>query len=123
MVTGRTAVASAFASQPDALRDPDGGTQRATGCAAGARSPPFFGDAHGSWHRRRWRLRRATFLSVSQRVGAVRAARRRTPPSSRDSGFKGVVDLLKIAQHGRGQNIYLVKFHYLPPNRKPQPRR
>src|SRR6188768_4543519 len=38
-----------------------------------------------------------------------------TPKLARDSGFKGVVDLLKIAKHGRGENIYLVKFHYIPP--------
>src|SRR5688572_16866453 len=33
------------------------------------------------------------------------------------SGFLGVIDLLKIAQHGRGQNIYLVRFHYVPPKK------
>ena len=31
---------------------------------------------------------------------------------ARRSGFKGVVDLLKIAKHGRGQRIFLVGFHY-----------
>jgi|SRR6187455_1767454 len=46
-----------------------------------------------------------------------------TPKLARDSGFKGVVDLLKVAKHGRGQNIYLVKFHYLPPSRPRRPRR
>jgi len=35
-----------------------------------------------------------------------------TPELARRSGFKGIVDLLKIAQHGRGHNIYLVEFHY-----------
>jgi hypothetical protein len=34
---------------------------------------------------------------------------------ARESGFLGVIDLLKIAKHGRGQNIYLVRFHYIPP--------
>jgi hypothetical protein len=34
---------------------------------------------------------------------------------ARESGFLGVVDLLKIAKHGRGENIYLVRFHYIPP--------
>jgi hypothetical protein len=34
---------------------------------------------------------------------------------ARESGFLGVVDLLKIAKHGKGQNIYLVRFHYVPP--------
>ena len=33
---------------------------------------------------------------------------------SRESGFESVEALMKIAKHGRGQNIYLVRFHYLP---------
>lgn len=33
---------------------------------------------------------------------------------ARDSGFASVAELLKIAKHGRGENIYLVRFHYLP---------
>ncbi len=33
-----------------------------------------------------------------------------TPELARRSGFKGIVDLLKVAQHGRGRNIYLVDF-------------
>jgi hypothetical protein len=41
-----------------------------------------------------------------------------TPELARESGFKGVVDLLKIAKHGRGQNVYLVRFRYLPPSLK-----
>ncbi|HKC11837.1 MAG TPA: ASCH domain-containing protein [Vicinamibacteria bacterium] len=40
-----------------------------------------------------------------------------TPELARESGFKGVVDLLKIAKHGSGENVYLVRFHYLPPRR------
>ena len=36
-----------------------------------------------------------------------------TPELARASGFKGVVDLLKVAKHGRGENVYLVRFHYL----------
>jgi hypothetical protein len=39
-----------------------------------------------------------------------------TPELARASGFKGVVDLLKIAKHGRGENVYLVRFHYVPPS-------
>ncbi len=39
-----------------------------------------------------------------------------TPALARASGFLGVLDLLKVAQHGRGQNIYLVRFHYIPPH-------
>jgi hypothetical protein len=38
-----------------------------------------------------------------------------TPMLARESGFLGVVDLLKVAKHGKGENIYLVRFHYLPP--------
>lgn len=41
-----------------------------------------------------------------------------TPELARQSGFLGVLDLLKVAQHGSGQNIYLVRFHYIPPRRK-----
>jgi hypothetical protein len=40
-----------------------------------------------------------------------------TPDLARASGFKGVVDLLKTAKHGGGENIYLVWFHYVPPER------
>ena len=32
-----------------------------------------------------------------------------------ESGFLGVIDLLKVAKHGRGDNVYLVRFHYIPP--------
>ena len=38
-----------------------------------------------------------------------------TPAIARASGFKGVVDLLKVAKHGPGENVYLVRFHYIPP--------
>jgi hypothetical protein len=38
-----------------------------------------------------------------------------TPELARESGFLGVLDLLKIAKHGPGENIYLVRFHYSPP--------
>jgi hypothetical protein len=37
---------------------------------------------------------------------------------ARASGFLGVVDLLKVANHGRGNNIYLVQFHYVRPRHK-----
>ncbi|MBV9761113.1 MAG: ASCH domain-containing protein [Acidobacteriaceae bacterium] len=36
-----------------------------------------------------------------------------TPQLARETGFLGVIDLLKVAQHGKGANIYLVRFHYL----------
>ena len=38
-----------------------------------------------------------------------------TPELARASGFRGVVDLLKVAKHGRGENVYLVRFHFVPP--------
>src|ERR1700726_1318611 len=38
-----------------------------------------------------------------------------TPELARASGFLGVLDLLKVAKHGKGENIYLIRFHYLPP--------
>ena len=40
-----------------------------------------------------------------------------TPQLARESGFLGVVDLLKVAKHGRGDNIYLIRFRYLPKKR------
>ena len=41
-----------------------------------------------------------------------------TPALARESGFLGLIDLLKVAKHGKGQNIYLVRFHYVPPRNK-----
>src|SRR5207249_12328807 len=38
-----------------------------------------------------------------------------TPQLARASGFLGVIDLLKVAKHGKGENIYLIRFHYIPP--------
>ena len=40
-----------------------------------------------------------------------------TPALARASGFLGLIDLLKVAKHGKGENIYLVRFHYVPPPR------
>ncbi len=37
-----------------------------------------------------------------------------TPELARESGFLGVLDLLKVAKHGKGNNIYLIRFHYVP---------
>lgn len=34
---------------------------------------------------------------------------------ARRSGFMGVVDLLKVAKHGSGTNVYLIEFHYVGP--------
>jgi hypothetical protein len=41
-----------------------------------------------------------------------------TPELARESGFLGVIDLLKIAKHGKGERIYLIRFHYIPPKPK-----
>jgi hypothetical protein len=41
-----------------------------------------------------------------------------TPQLALESGFLGVLDLLKVAKHGRGENIYLIRFHYLRPRKK-----
>ena len=40
-----------------------------------------------------------------------------TPQLAHESGFLGVLDLLKVAKHGKGDHIYLVRFHYVPPSR------
>jgi hypothetical protein len=34
---------------------------------------------------------------------------------ARRSGFEGVVDLLKVAKHGSGRNVYLIEFEYCEP--------
>ena len=34
---------------------------------------------------------------------------------ARESGFQSVDDLLEVARHGRGDNVYLIRFHYRPP--------
>jgi hypothetical protein len=42
---------------------------------------------------------------------------------ARESGFESIDDLLQIARHGRGDNVYLIRFHYLPPGAWDTPRR
>ena len=32
---------------------------------------------------------------------------------ARESGFDSVAQLMQIARHGKGENIYLIRFHYL----------
>lgn len=34
---------------------------------------------------------------------------------ARESGFADVEDLLGVAKHGKGETVYLIRFHYLPP--------
>jgi hypothetical protein len=35
-----------------------------------------------------------------------------TAQMARRSGFEGLVDLLKVARHGAGRNVYFITFHY-----------
>ena len=42
---------------------------------------------------------------------------------ARESGFESIEDLLGTAKHGPGENVYLVRFHYLPPGGWDAPRR
>jgi hypothetical protein len=42
---------------------------------------------------------------------------------ARESGFESVDDLLHIAKHGPGDQVYLIRFHYLPPGAWDTPRR
>lgn len=39
-----------------------------------------------------------------------------------ESGFESVEDLLGVAKHGRGEKVYLIRFHYLPPGGWDTPR-
>ena len=41
---------------------------------------------------------------------------------ARESGFDTVEDMLGVAKHGSGENIYLIRFHYLPPGAWDGPR-
>jgi hypothetical protein len=41
---------------------------------------------------------------------------------ARESGFDSVEDLLGVAKHGRGDRVYLIRFHYLPPGAWDTPR-
>jgi hypothetical protein len=38
-----------------------------------------------------------------------------TQELARESGFASKKDLLEMARHGSGRNVYLIRFHYLPP--------
>jgi len=38
-----------------------------------------------------------------------------TDDLARESGFSSVENLLETAKHGSGTNVYLIRFHYLPP--------
>jgi hypothetical protein len=34
---------------------------------------------------------------------------------ARESGFASVDDLLRIAEHGKGNKVHLIRFRYVPP--------
>jgi hypothetical protein len=40
---------------------------------------------------------------------------------ARESGFESVDDLLQIARHGSGDNVYLIRFYYMPPGAVDKP--
>jgi hypothetical protein len=46
-----------------------------------------------------------------------------TPALARESGFLGLIDLLKVAKHGKGENVYLIRFHYVRGQRPSQRKR
>lgn len=39
-----------------------------------------------------------------------------TPALARASGFQSVPDLMKVAKHGPGDQVYLIRFHFIPPD-------
>jgi hypothetical protein len=41
-----------------------------------------------------------------------------TPELARESDFLGVIDLLNVAKHGKGEHVYLIRFHYVPSRSK-----
>lgn len=42
---------------------------------------------------------------------------------ARRSGFEDVADLLKVAKHGSGSDVYLVQFHYVAAQQRKSPAR
>jgi hypothetical protein len=42
-----------------------------------------------------------------------------TDKLARDTGFKNLIDLMKTAKHGSGQNIYYIRFQYVPGSARP----
>ena len=45
-----------------------------------------------------------------------------TDELARESGFESVDDLLRIARHGSGHNVYLIRFYYMPPGALEKPK-
>ena len=46
-----------------------------------------------------------------------------TSDLAQESGFETVKDLLSVAKHGKGKNVYLIRFHHVPPGAWDTPRR
>jgi hypothetical protein len=65
-------------------------------------------------------LRTITHPSLRDEWGTRRGCDRAVVRASErcwKSGFLGILDLLKVAKHGKGEKIYLVRFHFVPPPR------
>lgn len=45
-----------------------------------------------------------------------------TPRLAGQCGFASVSDLMKVAKHGRGENVYLIVFHFIPKSSRREPR-
>lgn len=41
-----------------------------------------------------------------------------TPELAYQSGFVGLVDLLKVAKHGAGRRVFVIEFRYIAPTRR-----
>ena len=41
-----------------------------------------------------------------------------TPELAHQSGFVGLVDLLKVAKHGAGRRVFVIEFRYIAPTRR-----
>jgi hypothetical protein len=44
-----------------------------------------------------------------------------TPALARESGFAGLVDLLKTARHGPGRRVFVIGFRYVKPRKARSP--
>jgi hypothetical protein len=45
-----------------------------------------------------------------------------TPELARQSGFAGLVDLLKVAKHGAGRRVFVIEFRYIAGRSPPKKR-
>ena len=42
-----------------------------------------------------------------------------TPELARESGFLGLVDMLKVAKHGPGRRVFIIEFRYVAIGHRP----